>query len=92
MIWPTEPEWRLSPRPGSRGNPPQGPFPSIGAHDYLESMARQTQADRDRSASWKRKMGVEFSGLERPRDFWYAIAFIVGFIAISAVVAFVVFG
>ncbi len=37
-------------------------------------------------------MGVEFSGLERPRDFWYALAFLVGFLVVAAVVAFLAFG
>lgn len=42
--------------------------------------------------SWKSKMGVEFSGLERPSDFWIAIAIFVAFVTIAMVIAFVAFG
>lgn len=42
--------------------------------------------------SWKRKIGVELSGLERPRDFVIAFAFLIGFILVAAVIAFVMFG
>jgi hypothetical protein len=44
------------------------------------------------SESWKRKIGVEFSGLERPRDFVIAFAFLIAFILVAAVIAFVMFG
>lgn len=44
------------------------------------------------SESWKRKIGVELSGLERPRDFAIAFAFLFGFVLVAAVIAFVLFG
>jgi hypothetical protein len=37
-------------------------------------------------------MGVEFSGLQRPRDFLIALAFFAGFVIVAAVIAFVAFG
>jgi hypothetical protein len=37
-------------------------------------------------------MGVEFSGLERPRDFWIALLFLASFLAVAAVIAYVSFG
>lgn len=43
-------------------------------------------------ASWKRKMGVELSGLERPRDFWVAFLFLVAFLAVAAAISYVAFG
>jgi hypothetical protein len=41
---------------------------------------------------WKRKMGVEFSGLEAPRDFLVAILALVGLVLVAMVIAFVAFG
>jgi hypothetical protein len=37
-------------------------------------------------------MGVEFSGLERPRDFLVAFVFIVAFLLVAATIAYAVFG
>ena len=37
-------------------------------------------------------MGVEFSGLERTRDFLVAFAFLLVFFAVAAAIAFIVFG
>lgn len=42
--------------------------------------------------SWKRRMGVEFSGLERSRDFLVAFVFFVVFVIIAMVIAFIMFG
>jgi len=41
---------------------------------------------------WKRKMGVEFSGLERSRDFLVAFAFVAVLFVVAMVIAFVAFG
>lgn len=40
---------------------------------------------------WKRKMGTEFSGLERTRDFVIAIAVWVVIVVIAMVIAFFAF-
>jgi hypothetical protein len=37
-------------------------------------------------------MGVEMSGLERPRDFLVAFLFLATFIAVAAGIAYVAFG
>lgn len=50
------------------------------------------QPDRSRDDSWKRKMGVEFSGLERFRDYVVAFAFALVFVAIAGIIAYVAFG
>jgi hypothetical protein len=36
-------------------------------------------------------MGVEFSGLERPRDFIVAFVFLAALVAVAALVAFLAF-
>lgn len=41
---------------------------------------------------WKRKMGVEFSGLENTRDFIVALGCFALLVAVAAAVAFVAFG
>ena len=41
---------------------------------------------------WKRKMGVEFSGLEGPSDFLIAVVALALFIGVAMVIAFVAFG
>ena len=50
---------------------------------------QQTEPVRD---SWKRKMGVEFSGLERGRDFLIAFLFLAVFLAIAAIISYSMFG
>jgi hypothetical protein len=52
---------------------------------------QEPPSDPDR-ASWKRKIGVELSGLERPRDFLVAFLFLVAFVAVAATIAYVAFG
>jgi hypothetical protein len=49
-------------------------------------------SEPDERQHWKKKIGVEFSGLERPRDFAIAFAFLLGFILLAAAIAWVVFG
>ena len=63
-----------------------------GGQPEIAMRRRPTQPDRDRAQSWKGKMGVEFSGLERPRDFLFAFAFLMLFVAVAAVIAFIAFG
>ena len=41
---------------------------------------------------WKRKMGVEFSGLSRIRDFLVAFLIVAVFVGIGMVIAFIRFG
>lgn len=55
-------------------------------------MKGQKWARRLPTEPWKRKMGVEFSGLERSRDFMVAIAFFGGIGAVAAIAAFLAFG
>ncbi len=43
-------------------------------------------------SGWKQKMGVELSGLERPRDFLIAFVFLATFVAVAAGIAYVMFG
>lgn len=40
---------------------------------------------------WKRKMGPEFSGLERPRDFLVAFTFVAILLGTAALLAFLAF-
>ena len=42
--------------------------------------------------SWKKKMGVELSGLEGTRDFLVALGFVLVMITVAMVIAFVMFG
>ena len=58
----------------------------------LGHMTEPKEHDRGRSDSWKKKIGVEFSGLERPRDFAVAFAFLAGFVLLAAAIAWIVFG
>lgn len=51
-----------------------------------------TDDERRPRDSWKRKMGVEFSGLERSRDFLVAFLFFAVFVIIAMVIAFIAFG
>ena len=41
---------------------------------------------------WKRKMGVEFSGLQGPRDFLVGLLFVVLLVGAGMVIAFLSFG
>ena len=41
---------------------------------------------------WKKRMGVEFSGLERPRQFLGAILGAAVFVAIALIIAWISFG
>ena len=41
---------------------------------------------------WKRKMGPEFSGFERTRDFLVAIGFVAALIGAGMVIAYLSFG
>jgi hypothetical protein len=55
-------------------------------------MARPRTPSGDPSDSWKSRIGAELSGLERPRDFLVAFAFLIGFILVAAVIAWIAFG
>ena len=55
-------------------------------------MARRKASKGGQADSWKGKIGAEFSGLERPRDFLIAFAFLTVFILIAALIAWVMFG
>ena len=55
-------------------------------------MTSRKRVPDPRRASWKKKMGVELSGLERPRDFLVAFLFLAVFLAVAAVIAYVNFG
>lgn len=60
---------------------------------YTASLVGVTEpSEPDERQHWKKKIGVEFSGLERPRDFAIAFAFLLGFILLAAAIAWVVFG
>ena len=58
----------------------------------LRSMERPRTPSGDPSDSWKRRIGAELSGLERPRDFLVAFIFLVVFILVAAVIAWIAFG
>lgn len=55
-------------------------------------MARPRTPSGDPSDSWKRRIGAELSGLERPRDFLIAFAFLIVFVLVAAVIAWIAFG
>ena len=55
-------------------------------------MGNQKPRSSRPSEPWKRKMGVGFSGLERPRDFLIAILFGVAFVLVAMLLAFVAYG
>ena len=42
--------------------------------------------------TWKNRIGVEFSGLERTRDFLIGIAFFVVLVVVAMLIAFFAFG
>ncbi len=54
-------------------------------------MSHEQRPDEPREP-WKRKMGAEFSGLERPRDFLVAFLAVAVLITIALVIAYVAFG
>jgi len=49
------------------------------------------QPNPEERDAWKQKMGVEFSGLERSRDFLVAFVFFAVFVIIAMVIAFLMF-
>ena len=55
-------------------------------------MSRKNPPSGEPRDAWKRKMGPEFSGLERTRDFLVALAALVIFIGVAMVIAFIAFG
>ncbi len=60
---------------------------------HIASLVAVTEpSEPDEGRHWKKRIGVEFSGLERPRDFAIAFAFLFGFILLAAAIAWVVFG
>ena len=50
------------------------------------------KGQRRPSDPWKKKVGVEFSGLENRHDFWVALVIGAAFIITAMVIAFVAFG
>lgn len=63
-----------------------------GSPTTLVTMESRKRSSEEPSESWKSKMGVEFSGLERPRDFLVALAVLAVFVLIAMAIAFVAFG
>lgn len=55
----------------------------------MRSEKRRSGLPRD---PWKRKMGPEFSGLERPSDFLAAIAIIAAIVIVGLVIAWLASG
>ncbi len=55
------------------------------------NVADEMQRTRDDSQSWKKKMGVEFSGFQWSRDFVVAFLFGVVFVAIAMTIAYLAF-
>lgn len=82
---------RVAAMPGSGCRARSVPFSQPGRITSLRAMTKRRSADVD-SDSWKKRIGVEFSGLERPRDFLVAFAFLVGFVMVAAVIAWIAFG
>ena len=68
----------------------------MGAARYRSTrgrdMSRKNPPSGEPRDAWKRKMGPEFSGLERTRDFLVALAALAIFIGVAMVIAFIAFG
>ena len=56
-----------------------------------ETMSKQDQHSKDDDYSWKKRIGVEFSGLERSKDFLVAIGVGLGLVAVAMAIAFIAF-
>ena len=55
-------------------------------------MSDKNQSSGKPRNPWKRKMGPEFSGFERTRDFLVAIGFVAALIGVGMVIAYLSFG
>lgn len=55
-------------------------------------MSRKDQSSDKPRDTWKRKMGPEFSGFERTRDFLVALMFVALLIGTGMVIAYLSFG
>jgi hypothetical protein len=61
--------------------------------DPIERNDVNRRDDQPRDAdAWKEKMGPEFSGLERTRDFLVALLFVAALVIVASVIAYLAFG